>query len=374
MSLVGADLTEFEQADPDLRTGHPPAEFHFAPASAEEAASILESASDARLPVLLWGGGTHQAIGHPVEPRVVVSTAAMKELVAWEPDDLTVVAEAGMKVADLETLLGSRRQTAALPEVGGEATVGGVVAAGISGYRRARYGPTRDRMLEVSLVTGDGRVVRGGGRVVKNVTGFDLPRLAAGSLGSLGLITSVCLKLWPLPESSATVRVADPGRAWHIAYRPLAVLESETGSMVYLQGTAREVESQAARLGGEVSPGLDWPETPDGPIVLSLRVPPADVPEAVTRLPRGRFVAQHGVGEITFALAAAHEDLVALRAWAESRSGSMVVVGGESPSGFDPWGTLPPGLELQRRIMAAFDPAGILNPNRMPGGRTSGGR
>ncbi|NIR39303.1 MAG: FAD-binding protein, partial [Gemmatimonadetes bacterium] len=92
-------------------------------------------------------------------------------VVDWQPDDLTVVVEAGVTVGTLESMLAERGQTALLPEWGPEATVGGVVAAGISGYRRARLGPTRDRVLEVTIVTGDGRVVRGGGRVVKNVSG-----------------------------------------------------------------------------------------------------------------------------------------------------------------------------------------------------------
>lgn len=369
--MVGSGLTDFEPAAPELRSGLPAAEFHFAPSNAAQAAGILEAASDSRAPVLLWGAGSHQAIGHPVEPRVVLTTSAMTRVLAWEPDDLTVVVEAGMRVSDLETLLAGRRQTAALPETATDATVGGVVAAGVSGYRRARFGPTRDRMLEVTLVTGDGRVVRGGGRVVKNVTGYDLPRLAAGSMGSLGLITSVCLKLWPLPESSATVEVLDAARAWHLTHRPLAVLETESGAMVYLQGTAREVEAQAARLGGAATPGLNWPDqvfAHEG-AVLSMRVPPALVGDAVRRLPAGRrFVAQHGVGEVSFAGVNGVDELAALRGWAESRTGTLVVTGGVCPPGFDPWGSLPSGLSLQRRVMAAFDPAGILNPGRMPGG------
>ncbi len=370
MSLVGSGLADIERAAPELRAGLPAADFHFAPESPTEAATMLGAASDTRTPVLLWGSGSHQAIGYPVEPGVVITTAAMTRLIAWEPDDLTVVAEAGMRVSDLEAMLADRRQTAALPETAGAATVGGIVAAGVSGYRRARFGPTRDRMLEVSLVTGDGRVVRGGGRVVKNVTGYDLPRLAAGSLGSLGLITSVCFKLWPLPESSATVEVTDATRAWHVAYRPLAVLETDTGTKVYLQGTAREVEAQAERLGGSVSAGLDWPEpvSAEQSPVLSLRSPPATMREAIERLPAGsRFIAQHGVGEVTFA-GGSVEQWAELREWSESRGGSLVVVGGMRPPAFDPWGARPSGLALQRRIMAGFDPAGVLNPGRMPGG------
>ena len=189
-----------------------------APSTLEDTANILAIASRYSLPVLVWGGGTHQGMGGRVDPAVVLSTARLDSIVDWQPEDLTVVVEAGVRVADLEDRLAGRNQTAVLPEASGRATVGGVVAAGVSGFRRLRYGPTRDRMLEVDLVTGDGRVVRGGGRVVKNVTGYDLPRLATGSFGSLGLIGRVCLKLWPLPEARRTVTLAE--RRQEYGYRP----------------------------------------------------------------------------------------------------------------------------------------------------------
>lgn len=368
MNLLGSPLDAIARAPEDVAAGLPEADFRFAPETPQALASMLLAASDARAPVLVWGAGTHQAIGYPITPLVVISTARLDRVVAWEPDDLTVVVEAGVTVGALESMLAGKRQTAAFPETMPEATVGGVVAAGLSGYRRARFGPTRDRMLEVNLVTGDGRQVRGGGRVVKNVTGYDLPRLVTGSLGSLGVLTSVCLKLWPLPERSVTVAVGDPARAGSSVYRPLAVLETRSGGFVYLQGTGAEVEAQAGRLGGSMVEGLAWPEAPSGDVCLSLRVPPALVGEAVRRLPPGPFVAQHGVGEISLGPAEVDAvDLQALRTWAETQGGSLIRLRGQTPAGFDPWGSPPTGLPVQRRLMAAFDPARILNPGRMAG-------
>lgn len=372
MSLAPTELSGFPAAPDEVLEGVPPAERVLAPDSVEEAARMLEAASDARARVLLWGGGTHQGYGARVEPDVVVVTTRLDRVLAWEPDDLTLVVEAGARVAAVEEMLAARRQTAVLPEAPGDATVGGVVAAGVSGYRRARYGPTRDRMLEVTLATGDGRVVRGGGRVVKNVTGYDLPRLATGSLGALGMIGAVCLKLWPLPEASATMRVDDPQRAWRVLYRPLAVLETPAGSFAFLAGTRAEVESQAAAAGGEPSEGLHWPPQPQGRLRWSLRVPPADTAAAVERLPGDwSFVAQHGVGVVE--CASPGEELEAaleLRAWAESRGGGLVLA--EAPAGVydqvDPWGAPPPALHLQRRVVAAFDPLRVVNPGRLPGG------
>ena len=346
--------------------GAPRAQFTFAPTTAEEAAAILDFASEHRMSVVPWGGGTHQ-IGAPHEPDVVVSTRALGG-VDWRPDDLTVVVGAGITVADLEAKLDERGQTAVLPENAGTATVGGVVAAGVSGWRRLRFGPTRDRLLEVVVATGDGRVIRAGGQVVKNVSGYDLPRLFTGSLGSLGIITRVCLKLWPQGAAAATVVVADPERALAVAHRPQAVLQTASEVSVYLAGTAAEVEAQAAALGGRVTEGLHWPERPRGAVEIVVRVPPAMVTEAVALVASANFVAAHGVGEVIAAGPVSEETVAAWRTWAEAVSGSVVVTG--APAGFaiDPWGAPPPTLVLQRRIKAAFDPLGVMVPGRLPGG------
>ncbi len=362
------EIGELEKSAPELTVGLPPAPHTFAPGTIDEVGEIMRAASADRHSVMFWGGGTHQGIGHPLEAEVLLSSAGMRSLISWEPDDLTVVVEAGMPVGELETLLASRGQTAGLPELVGAATVGGVVSTGLSGYRRARYGPTRDRMLEVILVTGDGRIVRGGGRVVKNVTGYDLPRLATGSMGSMGFIASVCLKLWPLPESSVTVPVPDARRASLVAYRPLAVLETDEGSNVYLQGPSRDLEVAAKALGEDPRPGLLWPHPLDAGSVFSLRVPPARITDAIKRLPPGRFIAQHLVGDIWFS--PLEPDVVALagvRTWAEGIGGALITIRAPAGLGFDPWGTPPPGVALQRRLMAAFDPRRVCNPGRMPG-------
>lgn len=336
-----------------------------APATVEELADVLRSATDERRTVSILGGATHRDMGYPVSPDLTLSTANLSGVTDWQPADLTVVVEAGTPVADLEQQLRSGGQTAVLPEQPGAGTVGGVVATGSSALARLRYGPTRDRVLEVQAVTGDGRVVKGGGRVVKNVTGYDLPRLFAGSFGSLGVITSLCLKLWPLTEASRTVILDEPPPEGTV-YRPRAVLQTEEAVRVLLSGTRQEVDDQVRRLGGEIREGLDHPDPLEGEVVWSLRVRPGRVPEGVRRLPSGRrFVAQHGVGEITFEVPASF-DVSDLRGWAEDQGGSLVRLRGVSE--VDPWGTPPPALELQRRIISAFDPARVLEPGRLPGG------
>lgn len=343
--------------------GAPPAEFTFAPTTAEDAAAVLDFASEHGLRVLPWGGGS-DLVGPAGTPDIVLSTAGLIGF-DWRPEDLTVVAAAGVRVADLESRLAERGQTAVLPEHPGVSTVGGVVAAGSSGWRRLRYGPMRDRVLEVVVATGDGRVIRGGGQVVKNSSGYDIPRLCVGSHGSLGVITRVCLKLWPVGAATATVTVDDAATALAMAHRPLAVLQTPAGASVYLAGTVEEVDDQVRALGGDAVAGLVWPVVPTGAVQVVVRVPPTAVATAVARIGAGdgyHFVAAQGVGEVRVAGAIPVDEVLDWRGWAHTLGGSLVIT--SAPDGFaaDPWGPPPATVVLQRRVKAAFDPVGVLPP------------
>jgi glycolate oxidase FAD binding subunit len=362
-----ADAHRIEPAD-----GMPDGVPVVAPPDLDAGAEVLRAASASATPVVFWGAGSHQGYGHRVDAELVISTARLDRIVDWQPDDLTVVVEAGVPVRQLEEHIGVRQQSAVLAEQPGRATVGGTIATGLSGFRRLRYGPVRDRVLESVVVTGDGRITTAGGRVVKNVTGYDIPRLVTGSLGSLGLLGRVCLKLWPEPAAVAALPVGDPVTAARIAYRPLAVLETNDAATVIVGGTEEEIAGQATDLG--TSPDLDvrWPELPDAPWQVVLRVPPARTADAVARLRAvdgASFIAAHGVGEVQVAATSgAAAGFGELRHWAESIGGVLVVAARPGPDAlFDPWGTPPATLDLQRQVKAAFDPAGIANPGRLPG-------
>lgn len=349
----------------------PPVTPVLTPRSIDEAAGLLcELPPESRVRIL--GGGTHLALGYRFDPDVILSTAGLDRIVAWEPDDLTVVVEAGMTVEELESTLAAKGQTALLHERSGAGTVGGALATATSGWRRYRYGPIGDRVLEVTLVSSDGRVSTAGGRLVKNVTGYDLPRLATGSLGSLGLIARACFKLWPLPVAAATVPVESAEEALSIAYRPLAVLETDGKTSVFLGGTREEIEGQAKALGGSAAEGLSWPDPPKGQIRFSVRVPPSYLRSIVRRFGRRwQYVAQFGVGEVSVGTdEAGREALEELRVAAESVGGTLVLLDG--PDGlrqeFDPWGTPPASLPIQRRLVELFDPGRMINPGILPGG------
>ena len=190
------------------------------PESVAEAAALLR---DSEGPLLFRGAGTKQAwAGRPAEPALVVETGRLAGVLAHNPADMTVAVGAGMPLRDLQALLGEQGQWLAL-DPGTEsagATVGGLLATGDSGPRRLRYGAMRDLVIGVTLVLSDGTVAHGGGTVIKNVAGYDLPKLLYGSLGTLGLVAEVVLRLHPRPEASATATVpVDVDRAVELTQR-----------------------------------------------------------------------------------------------------------------------------------------------------------
>ena len=353
--------------DRDMSVFAPGASAHHAPRTVVEMSELYRELDANRTTTIVVGGGTHLGIGNPVLAEASVSTERLDAIIDHQPEDLTLTVEAGVTVGEIDALLERHGQTAALVESEPDATIGGVVAAGISGFRRNRFGPTRDRVLEVTVVTGDGRVVTGGARVVKNVSGYDLPRLATGSFGAIGVVVSVCLKLWPEPEARATVRLDDVADATRV-FRPVAVLETDEGAWAYLQGPADDVAS-ASTIGAVQSDDFTWPSF-DEPGTAEMRVPPAMVGSAVERLDVP-FIAQHGVGVVAIA-SEDPEVLLPARAWCESVGGSLVVTSHtgpvDAPPPVDPWGTPPPALALQRRLIAGFDPHRIINRGRLPGG------
>jgi glycolate oxidase FAD binding subunit len=182
------------------------------PDTVEEAAEAMKACARDRLRVAIVGGGTDLGVGAPpTGVEVVLRTGRLARVVEHSPSDQIVVAEAGLPLAVLQRTLAAHGQRLALdPPFAERATVGGVVAANAFGPRRTRYGTARDLIIGLSMVRADGAVAKGGGKVVKNVAGFDLPRLFVGSLGTLGLITTVTFRLHPLPEASATVTVDQP--------------------------------------------------------------------------------------------------------------------------------------------------------------------
>ena len=182
-----------------------------APASEEEVASALRAASEAGEAVVLRGGGTRLDLGAPAPADRVVELGGLSGVIEHHLRDLTVEAWAGTTVGALNRELAPQRQLLALdPPLPDRATLGGVIAAADSGIRVVPGSRPRDLLLGLSAVLADGTLIRSGGRVVKNVTGYELTKLFTGSLGTLGAITRVTLRLHALPEASGTVVASLP--------------------------------------------------------------------------------------------------------------------------------------------------------------------
>jgi len=175
------------------------------PASTADAQEIVREASG--LGVVPWGGGCRQKLGYPPERYdLALSTVKMDRITEYEPADLTITVQAGITIAELQAVLAAQGQYLPLEIAKPERqTLGGVIATRAGSMTRLSGGSVRDLLLGVSVVNSAGEVVKGGGKVVKNVAGYDLPKLYCGSLGTLGLITEASLKVAPLPEASATV-------------------------------------------------------------------------------------------------------------------------------------------------------------------------
>jgi len=334
-----------------------------APGSVAEVADLIADARHTKTPLWFQGSGTvHAPTGH-----TVLSTERLTGVVDYKPDDLTVVVRTGTTLAELEEVLAEHRQSAVLPETVPGRTVGGVVASGTSAYSRLRYGPTRDRVIGVTLVTGYGEVVHAGGQLVKNVTGYDIPRLVTGSHGALGFVAEISLKLWPSTMEPVTLRVDDPAAVRRETYQPISVLETEVGGSVYVSGpvTSDHIES--------VAEGYVWPETLNNQVSVALNVPANLVGQAIGRardLGAARFVAQHGVGVVDIGWDAVTDiEIHDLRTWAESVGGSIVVhKRGPLADSVSRWGEPPAGMGIQTRLKDLFDPDRVCNPGVLPGG------
>jgi glycolate oxidase FAD binding subunit len=341
------------------------------PVSAADVVEVMRSSSASGRRLLVVGGRRHIDKGNPSEVDAELWTTQLDGIVAYEPAEMICVVEAGVRVGTLESILaeGGQEWPSDAPD---DATVGGVIAAAATSPRRLRVGAVRDTVLEVELVTGDGRLLRGGARTVKNVTGYDLPRLAAGSLGTLGVIVQVALKVRPLAKGARTLR-APSGDGLALARRildavpvPAGVVAAPDGVEVRLEGWPAEVElmaASAARLArfADVDPGVRFPTHRPwdaAPVLVEAAVPPSRVAALISDVD-AEWGTLAGVGIAWVGLPSSGDGLAALRARAAAFTGVAPVIRGRG--GLGPG---PAAAEIHRRLRRAFDPAAILAPGR----------
>jgi glycolate oxidase FAD binding subunit len=399
-----------------------------APGSVAELSRVVALAHDERLAIVPRGSGNALALGHPIRRAdVVVDLGRMAEVIEYNPDDLTATVQAGALLEGLAALLRPRAQCLPLdPPGGARRTLGGLVATGASGPLRLRYGTMRDLLLGVRFVQADGIVTWGGAKVVKSVTGYDVPKLMVGALGTLGVLAELTLRLHPAPACERTSLAAfasadaaqvfvaavvdsplQPSRVeWlnALASQPWGVTDAAASVAISIGSVEEAVRTQEARIaelargaGGAWRP-VDEPMwwhhgqageiAPSRPDAISLRV--ASLASHLAETVQG---IEDSVGRMAPSAAVAVSGcapLGVLRAHilgADARQGAALVarlrevvapVGGtvvveRAPGALreviDPWGPVAPdAFALMRAVKRQFDPDGILNPGRFVGG------
>jgi glycolate oxidase FAD binding subunit len=337
------------------------------PHAKHDVVEALRDASAHGTRILTVGGRTHMDRGNPCEVDAELWTTMLDEVAAYDPAEMLTVVEAGMRVGELQTMLaeGGQEWPVDAPH---DATVGGVIAAGVSSFRRLRVGHVRDTVVELELVTGDGRLIKSGARTVKNVTGYDIHRLATGSLGTLGVIVQAALKLRPLPQASRRITAAGPGLELGARFLeriplPAGVIAEPERASVWLEGWADEVEEQTAAARTVTSsfeleddPRPFDPLTIDAPIVVEAAVVPSRIADVIAG--QDGWTALLGVGLVWFGLPAHDEGLVHLRDRVAEAGGTAPVIKG--PGGLGPVHV--PAPKVHQRLKDAFDPARILAP------------
>lgn len=280
-------------------------------------------------PVTCVGGRSQWEVGGRCDPSAR-EVRAPSGITDYEPAEMIVRCGAGTRVADLNGLLAAAGQMVALdPACPDVATVGGVLAVGHSGLRRLRFGPLRDVLLEAKFVAADGSLIKAGGPVVKNVTGFDLCRVLVGSLGTIGFLAEVVLRCQPRPPVSSWFRSgrADPFDVRRRLFRPSSILTDGQTTWVLLEGRSPDVEAELERLNGDWHPAEGPPPLPSGGR--------ESLPPSALRTLEGQYLAEIGVGTVH-----------------RPHPVPAVSVHGRA-------------AELQRRVRDAFDPSRRLNPGRM---------
>lgn len=338
-------------------------------------AERIRQAAAERSPLAIHGGRSKAFYGRSV-PGAPLDLTAHAGIVAYEPTELTLTARAGTPLTEIETLLAEHGQMLPFepPHFGPSATLGGMLAAGLSGPRRPWAGAVRDALLGVKLINGRGEVLTFGGQVMKNVAGYDVSRLMAGSLGTLAVILEATVKVLPRPAVERTltwpVDATEAARrliVWGRRPLPLSASLHHAGRLwVRLSGSHEGVAAARAVIGGEATDPTVWIQVREQTLPFFQSDAPlwrVSLPAAAPPLELlGEELIEWG-GALRWLRTSASAESVRRRA--ATLGGHATLFRGHDGEGqvFQP---LPPALlDLHRRLKAAFDPHGIFNPGRL---------
>ena len=345
------------------------------PSSIDELAAVLRESGSSS--VAIRGGGSKQEWGGVAAPAdLVLSTGALNRIVEHAVGDFVVTVEAGASLAAVQEVLAAAGQWLALDPPEPAATIGGIVACATSGPRRLRYGTPRDLLIGVTVVLADGTVARSGGKVVKNVAGYDLGKLFCGAYGTLGVVAQCTFRLHPLPRAvrCVSVLVDDPGDAVRVLrrspFRPSAIEYDGARLSVVVEAFEAAADAQAEQIrglvGGEVLAGVPagFGARPWYPGEVGLKATfRLGALSEVLALANGLRVSAHAASGVLWLGGAVSADLVRnLRASVAAYNGTVVVVAApdEIKRELDVWGPVR-GVELMRRIRDQFDPERRMN-------------
>ena len=398
---------------------------------AKDVEEVVRAAIAGEQPLEIIGHGTKRLIGQPMATNAVLDVSALNAVTSYEPNELIITVQSGAPLADVQSLIDSKNQqfafepmdTSALLGVSGNGTIGGMIGVGLAGPRRIKAGGARDHLLGAHAVSGFGDSFKTGGRVVKNVTGYDLCKLLTGAWGTLAVMTEVTLKVMPKPESERTLVLAglddltanramtaalgSPYDVSGAAHLPGSVFGSSTGAlarlgeagravtMLRLEGIAASVADRAGSLGNALAAfgavemlqddasAAAWAEIRDvGPFAASgarglwpvwrIVCPPASggaLGMALARESQGDVIYDWGGGLIWAALPPkpdAQAALVRARVDAAGGHAALIRASDEVRRSIDVFQPQPAGLAaLSERIRNSFDPRTILNRGRM---------
>ena len=351
------------------------------PATAEELAKRLHEAETARLAVVPIGGGRASEMGDPLERcDIELHTSRLDRVLEHSQGDMVVSVEAGITLESLQSELAKKGQFLPLDPFNSPGhTIGGLLATGWTGPLRHRFGSPRDFLIGIRVALPDGRLASAGGRVVKNVSGYDMMKLHFGAMGSLGVIVAASFKVFPKALHDVTVEASYPSfeEAWDASEKALelplapAALEVFSSSRVLARflGSRDAVNRMVAELGWATADPSVWADHSRlGPASWGrIAIPRHRLRGTLLALPAGaEWWASPGVGIVHWSMAGGADTVRDARTAAESAGGSLVIMAApmEMRREVGAWGSRPPTLELMNRLKNAFDPGRILNPGR----------